>query len=113
VFVSSANKLPFFVKSFLTYKLRNLFSGAFDREVDASPLPIDIPQAYGYEINKIASMIRNAKKPVMIVASQATLFTALGPDGVDPDAPTKVGNIVAFPAILLRLWWPCGSTENG
>jgi hypothetical protein len=56
------------------YKLRNLFSGAFDRTPDVSPLPIMVPLHTKWQLEAIAALLAAAKKPVFIVASQATLF---------------------------------------
>ena len=70
VFLKKDVKLPFFVHKYLDYKLRNLFSGAFDKEFDASPLPVSIPLPSSRQISKAKAMLLAAKKPVMIVASQ-------------------------------------------
>ena len=56
------------------YKLRNLFSGAFDRTPDVSPLPIMVPLHTKWQLEATAALLAAAKKPVLIVASQATLF---------------------------------------
>lgn len=63
------------------------------------------------QVSRIASMIAAAKRPVMIIASQATLFSAVGPDGIDPDAASKVCTTRAFARqfcqlslLLVSLW---------
>ena len=89
------------MQAFLEYKLKNLFSGAFDKELDASPLPISVPLASPRQVSSIAAMIRAAKRPVMLIASQATLFSAYGPDGVDPLAHEKVQALLCFAAACM------------
>ena len=56
------------------YKLRNLFSGAFDRVPDVTPLPVTVPRHTKGQLEYAAALLGAAKKPVFIVASQATLF---------------------------------------
>ena len=74
VYLKSENRLPFHVSAYLQYKLRNLFSGAFDHDWDVTPLPVSIPMPTSRQVAQAAALLRKAKKPVFIVASQATLF---------------------------------------
>jgi hypothetical protein len=74
VFLKGGRRLPPHIKWFLSYKFRNLFSGAFDRTPDVSPLPVVVPSPTTAAVRQVAHMLKTAKKPVFIVASQATLF---------------------------------------
>ncbi|XP_027194975.1 2-hydroxyacyl-CoA lyase [Dermatophagoides pteronyssinus] len=56
---------------YLNNYMNNLFAGAFDKEHDVQPLPLDIPYASESEISKAVEMITKAKKPLMILGSQA------------------------------------------
>lgn len=58
---------------YLNNYMNNLFAGAFDKEPDVKPLPLDIPYASESDISKAVEMITKAKKPLMILGSQALL----------------------------------------
>ncbi|KAG1652761.1 Acetolactate synthase-like protein [Nymphon striatum] len=60
------------VQWYLDKHLENLFGGAFDKQ-DASPLPVDIPMPTDQQIDVTLSLLEKAKKPVIVVGSQATL----------------------------------------
>eukprot|EP00002_Diphylleia_rotans_P026185 TRINITY_DN520_c0_g2_i2.p1 TRINITY_DN520_c0_g2~~TRINITY_DN520_c0_g2_i2.p1 ORF type:complete len:347 (-),score=75.84 TRINITY_DN520_c0_g2_i2:514-1554(-) len=65
--------VPNIVNWYLTRHVNNLFAGGFE-EVDASPLPVSYPKATQSQVEKAANLIRKAKKPVLLVGSQATLL---------------------------------------
>ncbi|XP_005095679.1 2-hydroxyacyl-CoA lyase 2 [Aplysia californica] len=60
------------VNWYLGNHLANLFAGAWQIR-DTSPIPLDIPQASQSQIQKCQELISRAKKPVVLVGSQATL----------------------------------------
>ncbi|XP_055369786.1 2-hydroxyacyl-CoA lyase 2 [Betta splendens] len=60
------------VSWYLKNHLINLFAGAWETR-DMSPLPIDIPQATDNQIQRCIELVSRAKKPVVILGSQATL----------------------------------------
>ncbi|XP_056139483.1 2-hydroxyacyl-CoA lyase 2 [Lampris incognitus] len=57
---------------YLQNHLMNLFAGAWETR-DVSPLPIDIPQATDDQVQKCIELVSRAKKPVIVMGSQATL----------------------------------------
>ncbi|KAK7084954.1 hypothetical protein SK128_003302 [Halocaridina rubra] len=60
------------VKWYLSNYLDNLFAGAWEPR-DTRPLKLNIPFASGDTVEKCVEIISNAKKPVFIFGSQATL----------------------------------------
>ncbi|XP_037533697.1 2-hydroxyacyl-CoA lyase 2 [Nematolebias whitei] len=61
-----------FVSWYLNNHLMNLFAGAWEtREV--SPLPVHVPQATDDQLQKCIELLSRAKKPVILLGSQATL----------------------------------------
>ncbi|XP_077578893.1 2-hydroxyacyl-CoA lyase 2 [Stigmatopora nigra] len=60
------------VSWYLNNHLMNIFAGAWERR-DVSPLPVDIPQATDDQVQKCIELVSRAKKPVIILGSQATL----------------------------------------
>lgn len=60
------------VQWYLSNHLMNVFSGAWETR-DTSPLPVDIPQATDDEVQKCIELVSRAKKPVILMGSQATL----------------------------------------
>ncbi|XP_068173419.1 2-hydroxyacyl-CoA lyase 2 [Antennarius striatus] len=52
--------------------LMNLFAGAWEPR-GVSPLPVDIPQATDNQVQKCVELVSRAKKPVILLGSQATL----------------------------------------
>ena len=81
----------FFVNSYLKLYLHSLFAGAWDR-VDPSPLNIRQPMSSLTNINLIVDILHSAKKPVVVLGSQATL----------PPVPAS-----SLRACLERLGIPC------
>uniref|UniRef100_A0A672IW88 2-hydroxyacyl-CoA lyase 2 n=1 Tax=Salarias fasciatus TaxID=181472 RepID=A0A672IW88_SALFA len=65
---------------YLHNHLMNLFAGAWETR-DVSPLPVHIPQATDDQVQKCIELVSRAKKPVILLGSQATL------------PPTPVDNI--------------------
>ncbi|XP_078054948.1 2-hydroxyacyl-CoA lyase 2 [Mustelus asterias] len=76
---------------YLHNHLNNLFAGAWDKR-DISPLPVDLPMASADEVQCCVEMVSRAKKPVILLGSQATL------------PPTPVDNVRAA---LESLAIPC------
>jgi len=60
------------VKMYLNFYVSRLFGGAWDR-VDLSPLKVTYPLACSSDVEKCASLLRGAKKPLILLGSQATL----------------------------------------
>uniref|UniRef100_A0A8C9YXA0 2-hydroxyacyl-CoA lyase 2 n=1 Tax=Sander lucioperca TaxID=283035 RepID=A0A8C9YXA0_SANLU len=60
------------VSWYLNNHLMNLFAGAWETR-DMSPLPVDIPQATDDQVQKCIELVSRAKKPVILLGSQATL----------------------------------------
>ncbi|XP_077467304.1 2-hydroxyacyl-CoA lyase 2 [Stigmatopora argus] len=61
-----------FVSWYLNNHLMNIFAGAWERR-DISPLPVHIPQATDDQVQKCIELVSRAKKPVILLGSQATL----------------------------------------
>ncbi|CAL8351300.1 unnamed protein product [Lota lota] len=57
---------------YLENHLSNLFAGAWEMR-DVSPLPVDIPYATVDQVQKCIELVSRAKKPVILLGSQATL----------------------------------------
>uniref|UniRef100_A0AAQ6A9T8 2-hydroxyacyl-CoA lyase 2 n=1 Tax=Amphiprion ocellaris TaxID=80972 RepID=A0AAQ6A9T8_AMPOC len=57
---------------YLNNHLMNLFAGAWENR-DVSPLPVQIPQATDDQVQKCIELVSRAKKPVIVLGSQATL----------------------------------------
>ncbi|KAG7479678.1 acetolactate synthase [Solea senegalensis] len=60
------------VSWYLTNHMKNLFAGAWETR-DVSPLPVDIPYATDDQVQRCIEMVSRAKKPVILLGSQATL----------------------------------------
>lgn len=57
---------------YLQNHLSNLFAGAWESR-DVSPLPVEIPQATDDQVQRCIELVSRAKKPVILMGSQATL----------------------------------------
>ncbi|KAM9436002.1 2-hydroxyacyl-CoA lyase 2 isoform 1-T3 [Clarias gariepinus] len=57
---------------YLHNHLTNLFAGAWEVR-DLSPLPVHVPEASNDEVQRCIELISRAKKPVIVLGSQATL----------------------------------------
>ncbi|MEQ2264124.1 hypothetical protein XENORESO_019854, partial [Xenotaenia resolanae] len=57
---------------YLNNHLMNLFAGAWETR-DVSPLPVHIPQATEDQVQSCIELVSRAKKPVILLGSQATL----------------------------------------
>ncbi|XP_048121401.1 2-hydroxyacyl-CoA lyase 2 isoform X2 [Alosa alosa] len=57
---------------YLQNHLSNLFAGAWESR-DVSPLPVQIPQATDDQVQRCIELVSRAKKPVILLGSQATL----------------------------------------
>lgn len=76
--------------TYLEYKVRDLFSGAFDRaltDAELGALPVAIPSPAARHVRSVAKLLASAKRPVLLISSQATLFVAK--KGEDPHAPAE------------------------
>ena len=80
----SQEKASFAMRMGFNLLIRRIHSGAHD-EQDFSPLPKNIPMPKAADISKTASLLAAAKKPLILVGSQATV---LGPDGTTQLAAT-------------------------
>lgn len=60
------------VSWYLNNHLLNLFAGAWEPR-DVSPLPVDIPHAIDEQVQSCIELVSRAKKPVILLGSQATL----------------------------------------
>uniref|UniRef100_A0A087XCI3 2-hydroxyacyl-CoA lyase 2 n=1 Tax=Poecilia formosa TaxID=48698 RepID=A0A087XCI3_POEFO len=60
------------VSWYLNNHLMNLFAGAWETR-DVSPLPVHIPQATDDQVQGCIELVSRAKKPVILLGSQATL----------------------------------------
>ncbi|XP_075905814.1 2-hydroxyacyl-CoA lyase 2 [Nelusetta ayraudi] len=60
------------VSWYLNNHLMNLFAGAWEPR-DVSPLPVDIPYATDEQVQSCIELVSRAKKPVILLGSQATL----------------------------------------
>lgn len=57
---------------YLHNHLTNLFAGAWEVR-DLSPLPVHVPKATDEEVQRCIELVSRAKKPVIVLGSQATL----------------------------------------
>ncbi|XP_076450796.1 2-hydroxyacyl-CoA lyase 2-like [Babylonia areolata] len=57
---------------YLQNHLGNLFAGAWEPR-DTSPLPVSVPRASDSQIQQCVKLVSKAKKPVILLGSQATL----------------------------------------
>ncbi|KAL2095903.1 hypothetical protein ACEWY4_008051 [Coilia grayii] len=57
---------------YLQNHLSNLFAGAWEPR-DTLPLPVEIPQATDDQVQRCIELVSRAKKPVILLGSQATL----------------------------------------
>ncbi|KAJ1345520.1 hypothetical protein KIN20_000074 [Parelaphostrongylus tenuis] len=57
---------------YLRYHVSRQFSGAWQHQ-DITPLPSQIPMATSNEVSKMVQLIREAKKPLLLIGSQAML----------------------------------------
>ena len=60
------------VNAYLNNYIASLFAGAFDKH-ECSPLKPEIPLADDLQVQKAADLFRGAKRPVVLLGSQATL----------------------------------------
>jgi len=88
---SSKSIAQFFVNLYLKFYLHSLFAGAWER-VDPAPLNVRQPMSSLTNINLIVNILNEAKKPVIVLGSQATL----------PPVPAS-----SLRACLERLGIPC------
>ena len=52
---------------------RKLFADAFPKTIDVSPLPVIWPSVSSSSISKTLSYLKNAKRPVIVIGSQALI----------------------------------------
>ena len=87
----SKTVIQHFVDLYLRFYLHSLFAGAWDR-VDPAPLNVRQPMSSLTNINLIVDILHQAKKPLIVLGSQATL----------PPVPVS-----QLKACLERLGIPC------
>ncbi|CAI5447723.1 unnamed protein product [Caenorhabditis angaria] len=86
-----------FIQKALNYYLRchvsRQFSGAWQKQ-DITPLEISTPMPKGEDISKIVELLKGAKKPVLLIGSQATL------PPVKPDDLVRAVEKIGVPCFL-------------
>jgi len=60
------------VNWYLNNYLQNLFAGAWE-ERDVTPLPLSVPLASHAQVEQASAMVRAAKRPVLVLGSQAAM----------------------------------------
>ena len=60
------------VNMYLNLYISRVFAGAWDK-MDLRPLKVSLPLASSSEVSRCASLLRGAKKPLILLGSQATL----------------------------------------
>eukprot|EP00937_MAST-01D_sp_MAST-1D-sp2_P001306 g1306.t1 len=85
--------MPLPVRAFLEFKLRSIFCGAFDKQ-PLGPLPVRVPEASLASVRKVLAALRDAKRPVLLLGSQATLGGADAAAGLA--AAVKVLGVPTF-----------------
>ena len=63
---------PWVVDQFMKFKLRSLFAGGWE-DTEFGPLPLDIPKPSDSDISTTVELIKQAKRPVLLIGSQSTL----------------------------------------
>lgn len=58
---------------YLKLMRRKLFADAFPKTIDVSPLPVTWPSVSSSSISKTLSYLKNAKRPVIVIGSQALI----------------------------------------
>ena len=64
---------PWIVETYLKLMRRKLFADAFPKTIDVSPLPVTWPSVSSSSISKTLSYLKNAKRPVIVIGSQALI----------------------------------------
>ncbi|CAG7728853.1 unnamed protein product [Allacma fusca] len=86
------NILQWITSKYINYHLKYVFGGAFENVPSTDPLPVEYPKATAEQISETAKLVREGKKPVIIVGSQATI------------QPTPVDDVAAA---LTEMGIPC------
>uniref|UniRef100_A0A7E4UPP9 2-hydroxyacyl-CoA lyase 2 n=1 Tax=Panagrellus redivivus TaxID=6233 RepID=A0A7E4UPP9_PANRE len=60
------------INAYLFFHISRQFSAAY-LPVDTTPIPVDVPKPKPQDISNVANIILSAKKPLLLVGSQATL----------------------------------------
>ncbi|ETO19734.1 Thiamine pyrophosphate enzyme, central domain containing protein [Reticulomyxa filosa] len=94
IFFDRPKRLPWVVNAYLSYQVQYLFAGAFDTKCDYSPLAVRQAKARQSDVKKIVSVLVQAKKPVLIVGSQALL------NAKDKDALKDAVDFLSIPTFL-------------
>jgi acetolactate synthase-like protein len=81
------------VQAYLNHHVRYLFAGAWERH-DFSPLPFSVPLASDVMVADVARLLLGAKRPLLLIGSQATLPPAR------PDALRKSVEQLGVPCFL-------------
>uniref|UniRef100_A0A0M3KKF4 Acetolactate synthase-like protein (inferred by orthology to a C. elegans protein) n=1 Tax=Anisakis simplex TaxID=6269 RepID=A0A0M3KKF4_ANISI len=61
------------VDTYLRVHICRQFGHAFTREYDLTPLPVPVAMPTGNDVTKCVEMIRNSKRPLLLIGSQALL----------------------------------------
>ena len=78
------------VEAYLKYQRANIFCGAFDPPAGGfGPLPVAVPRPPSGDVARAAGLLRRARKPVLLVGSQATLICG-GATRAEQDANSKL-----------------------
>ena len=112
-------KLPWYVSAYLQYTLRDVFGDAFDTLLSVrgtpggaaavaaaagkvfGPLPVCVPHAGRGVVAGTLALLKAAKRPVLLVASQALLFDPSGRAGVrDPTSLVAAIEALGVPTFL-------------
>lgn len=90
------NKNPFLVRQALNFKLKALWGGAFLNS-DYSPLPVHTPTPTAGEVAAVANMLKEAKRPVLVMGSGAMLA---GGHERALQLQEAINNVIRVPAFL-------------
>uniref|UniRef100_A0A1I7YDC2 2-hydroxyacyl-CoA lyase 2 n=1 Tax=Steinernema glaseri TaxID=37863 RepID=A0A1I7YDC2_9BILA len=71
-FVPNPKGIKMLINAYLMCHVSRQFGGAWNQQ-DISPLPVNTPFAKSEEINKLVEMLLSAKKPLLLMGSQASL----------------------------------------
>ncbi|TMS39735.1 hypothetical protein L596_006216 [Steinernema carpocapsae] len=71
-FVPNSKGIKKIINAYLMCHVSRQFGGAWN-EQDITPLPLSIPMPKSEEIQKLAELVQSAKKPLLLMGSQATL----------------------------------------
>uniref|UniRef100_A0A8C1NIC1 2-hydroxyacyl-CoA lyase 2 n=1 Tax=Cyprinus carpio TaxID=7962 RepID=A0A8C1NIC1_CYPCA len=91
---------------YLRNHLSNLFAGAWETR-DLSPLPVHIPHATEDEVQRCVELVSRAKKPVILLGSQATLPPTPADDVSSGVAFSGLGKVWELWVLRSSCSWMC------